>query len=180
MLVPWDFTHTFLRSRMLTRRYRLLAPLLVGVLLAGTGCSLLDADESIDPVQEELDRNVDRWRAQEVDSYIYNYTRSCQCASWESGAFRVYVRDGLIASVDPADDLIITDPQQAARFFSVFRLFQLVQEAIDADAHLIDVEYESTMGYPTRIRIEYQPGDEAAPEAIDVTSLRLPIAQHSP
>ena len=43
----------------------------------------------------------------------------------------------------------------AAQYYTIPGLFNLIQEAIDSGAHSLQAQYDATLGYPTEVFIDY-------------------------
>lgn len=109
--------------------------------------------------QRELDAARALWRKQRIRSYRWTVTRSCFCPPLEPG--RITVRGG--AAVRP--------PEAYRQIATVTRMFQRIQEAIDAKAARLDVRYSPKRGVPTRVYIDRSL--RIADEEIGFTSSRL-------
>ena len=67
----------------------------------------------------------------------------------------IEVRDGIAVGWRDVESGDSVDPDFRASFRSVTRLFDLIQDAIDQDAASIIVEYQTDLGYPFEISIDY-------------------------
>jgi hypothetical protein len=68
------------------------------------------------------------------------------------GDVRVTVKDGVITGVTELASEVARDPEI---FRTIDGLFDLVQDAYARDAHEVQVEFDPSRGYPTRIWIDY-------------------------
>jgi hypothetical protein len=100
----------------------------------------------------DLSANYRLWQRQHTTTYDYVLERYCFCAFF--GAYAVSVRaDTVYAAIRLEDDEPVT--QEALQYFPTINgLFDVVAEAIEK-ADRLDVEYDPTRGYPTRIDIDY-------------------------
>ncbi len=106
------------------------------------------------PNLEGLERARARWAAQGVDSYEVDVRRLCFCAFDVTRAVRVHVANGHATARTYIDtgEPVVQDPEL---FPDIPGLFDLIEEAIDQDAHSIEVDYDSDLGYPLSISIDY-------------------------
>lgn len=142
------------------------------VLLAAplASCSALQTGPD-DEVQTELNRQRRRWRAQSIDDYTYTVQRICFCLPDYTAPVRVRVRDGAVTERSYAERSGEV-PAEDARFWPpVEGLFDLVQDAIDRDAHSIQVQYHPELGYPTSVQIDYD--QMMADEELGMTASNL-------
>lgn len=134
---------------------RLRADGLFGVLLAGLLSITAAACDSPfglgDGDGERLEDNRARWAARGFESYDLTVQRLCFCGSVEP--VRVEVRNGQPVSVVVAGT---GEPVlMPASFPTVPGLFDIVEDAIERDAHELHVEYDPDRGVPVRIEIDY-------------------------
>lgn len=103
----------------------------------------------------EVYRNREAWRAGRPVSYEYTVQRLCFCITDAVRPVRVRVDGDSVTSRVYADDGTPVPSQYAESFPSVDGLFQLILEAMDADADEIDVVYDPDSGVPIEIAIDY-------------------------
>jgi hypothetical protein len=113
------------------------------------GCGCLPPELKYDALKAELDANRARWNAAGIRSYEYHYDRICFCPP-ASGVVRVEDGQVVSARLDTGREL---DASEAADFPTVDQLFDGIQSAIDQNYASIQVEFDPTVGYPTRISI---------------------------
>lgn len=94
----------------------------------------------------DLDQNRAKWSALSLQSYQYNFRRSC-CGSEDKREVIILYTNGQ-KSVMYADDL--TTPQDTI-YPSIEELFDIIQDAIDKEETRLIVEYHPQFGYPTLI-----------------------------
>jgi len=126
------------------------------ILVAMTGlsaCSVLDTDGR-ESERERLEANRAQWESQGVDSYEFVLRRLCFCAGGTSPA-RVIVRSGQRLSVTDVESGAPVPEAFAQYYLTIDELFDFIADAIDRKAHEIDVTYDATFGFPTRIAIDY-------------------------
>ncbi len=114
-----------------------------------TACSDLHG-----PEQSELNANLAVWQSANIEDYQFRFQRLCFCAFIDPVI--IEVRHGDIASVILADSGTVVDTtQMGGHFLTVGGLFEVIQDAIDQEAHSLTVEYHAQLGYPTSIDIDY-------------------------
>lgn len=101
----------------------------------------------------ELEQGQERWAQQNISTYTFRLQRICFCALVDP--VNVTVRDGDITTIVVADSQDELDPSMFAQFYTVDGLFQVVQDALDGDAHSVVVAYHSEFGYPVDVAIDY-------------------------
>jgi len=112
------------------------------------------ADPTGNPVpRTELEQNQERWAQQNISTYTYRFQRVCFCGLVDP--VDVTVRNGVITAVVVADSQEELDPSMFAQFYTVDGLFQVVQDALDGDAHSVVVAYHPQFGYPVDVAIDY-------------------------
>lgn len=105
-----------------------------------------------DDGRDRLEENRRRWERNGYASYDLTVRAHCFCGIVEP--VRIEVRDGvrvatiLVSSGEPV-------PVQADWFPTVPGLFDIVEDAIERDAHALDVRYHDDLGVPMRIEIDY-------------------------
>ena len=90
------------------------------------------------------------WASQGLTDYTFSVRRVCYCQFVGDG--RVTVKEGVITGVTELASEVTRDPET---FRTIDGLFDLVQDAYDRDAHEVQVEFDPSRGYPTRIWIDY-------------------------
>lgn len=133
------------------------ALLLVGAM---TGCGLGN-DDSFQ--YQKLGEARTLWDRKDVSSYSYILELECFCASAsELEPVLVTVQNGAVASVQYWDENPAQRTPAPASIFgpydTVEELFELVEDAIDRDADLLQVAYDAEYGFPSVINVDYTTG----------------------
>ena len=146
---------TFVERGYMKRPIRIvhaLPSVLLLAVLAGACGDLGPVDERFD----ELDRQEAKWQAARPAQYRFGLARICFCAPESLGPVRITVSGEdvterrYIASGDPV-------PESLEAFFpSIDGLFDLLRDAIERDAHRIDVTYDPVSGVPIDLYIDYE------------------------
>jgi len=126
--------------------------------LAPVSCGILDADTS---PREELRTAERRWYEQGIERYQYTYQRTgCECLPEWTRPFVIQVeRDVVVSAIDAQTR---TPAPEWFRPMTIADLFRLIDEALNLRAHELNVTYDSQLGYPTFIAVDYdrQVGDD--------------------
>ena len=125
---------------------------LIPLLVVFSGCLIGDIFGSGD--QNELDENRQKWLDAGITNYTYRQDRSCFCGF--AGPADVTVLNGEIVSVRSFwPDTTDVAPNNFDIFDTVNGLFSTIDDAIDQNAHQLDVTYDEQLGFPTMIAIDY-------------------------
>ena len=119
-------------------------PLTAALLLAACG-----GDSTTAPANH-LGEQRALWASQGLTDYTFDVVRICYCQFVAD--VRVTVKDGVITGVTELASEVARDPEL---FRTIDGFFDLVQDAYDRDAHEVQVEFDPSRGYPTRIWINY-------------------------
>jgi hypothetical protein len=116
--------------------------------------------ESIQPptlaeVQSQLDANRELWESRGLTSYEIEYRRICFCPENITSPVVVVVSDGVIDSWNYAETGELVGEAVRDFFPDVSGMFDIVQDAIDQQASQVTVTYDSRLGYPVHLRIDY-------------------------
>ena len=130
--------------------YCMLAPL--------CGCDILRLgdDRHVD-TQSLLDSSRKTWDSQMASNYQFNFQWSCYCTMDFVAEVNITVGENRIqgAAFIESD---VPIPLNAAieRYKVMDGLFDLLQSAIDENAHTIAAKYHPELGYPTEVWIDYE------------------------
>lgn len=134
-------------------RRALLAALIAAPLLGA--CENITGLDDRDRAQSRLDRNWDRFLDFAPVSYSYVMRRQCECPRDVTRPVQVWVDRGVIEYLIYDDTQSNVPLSYASAFFSAEDMFDIIQDAIDRDADVIDVDYDPSFGYPTSVYIDY-------------------------
>ena len=102
----------------------------------------------------ELKENRKLWRSQRFKTYQFTYQQQCFCVPPANTPLKVSVKNGKITQVINLNtNQSITDLDFPN---NIDQLFEIIETAIKENADEILVNYDATLGYPTRIAIDYQ------------------------
>jgi hypothetical protein len=116
---------------------------------------------------QQLQRNKQLWAKQKISNYRYTLRRSCFCLPKSSEPIKIEVRNGKATSIVVASDGKPVNREYFNKHDSVAKLFQVVEDAIAKKAHRLSVTYHPTLGYPTKIDIDYN--KQIADEELSLT-----------
>ena len=143
------------------------AAALAALVLGGTLAAHADGLEAVDESRR-------RWQAANVDSYVYAYTKFCECHPETPPETYVTVRNGEIVDVRHKpygfDHYVQAEPRNFEWYWTIEQLFDLVASGIERGAD-VRVRYDDALGYPVRLFVDrdrYLIGDE-----IDLELTRL-------
>ena len=122
---------------------------LAGVLLLGS----LACGDSTGPEMDRLGEQRALWEAQGLADYTYDVRRVCFCPFREG--VRVTVVAGVVAGATDLATGEVLEPNEVQLYLTIDGLFDLIQDAYDRNAHEVQVEFDPSRGYPTRIYIDY-------------------------
>jgi hypothetical protein len=130
---------------------RLLGPAFLCALLAG--CGLFTKSE-LDEERARLEDARATWRARGPAGYTYVFRRICFCAPAATNPVVIQVRQRSVVSVRYEDTGAAVDPSLLPLYPTVEGLFEIVEEAIDQEAEVVEATYDPTLGYPTSITLD--------------------------
>jgi hypothetical protein len=122
--------------------------LLLSLILAG--CSAFPSSGG------DVERNLDKWEAQDISDYRFNLHIGCFCPWSDLMPLTIEVRDGEPVSITSGGEQV-TDPflESFRQYDTVEELFGVILSAQESGADEIKVEYDLKYGFPTSIAIDY-------------------------
>ncbi|WP_226883451.1 DUF6174 domain-containing protein [Allocoleopsis franciscana] len=111
-----------------------------------------------------MQRNKQLWAKQKISKYRYTLRRSCFCLPKSTEPVRIAVRNGKVTSMVAASNGQPVNREDFAKYDLIAKLFEIVEDAICASqqrfaiakkAYRLSVTYHPTLGYPTKIDIDY-------------------------
>lgn len=104
---------------------------------------------------QQLQRSKQLWAKQKISKYRYTFRRSCFCLPKSTQPVSIAVRNGKVTSMVAASNGHPVNREDFAKYDSIAKLFDIVKDAIAKKAHQLSVTYHPTLGYPTKISIDY-------------------------
>ena len=129
--------------------------------------AVLEQETKITPENSstaQLQRNKQLWAKQNISNYRFTVRQSCFCSMESMQPVTIEVRNGKVTSIVPAIDAVSFNREDFTNHDSIAKLFQVVEDAICAsqqrfaitkEAEDLLVTYHPTLGYPTKISINY-------------------------
>ncbi len=151
------------------RRVMMAVALTLTLTSAVAGCGILDPDGG---ARDELEDNRDRWESTRPASYAMVVERLCFCGEEARGPVRVTVQGSTPTERVYTGTGEPVSPEFAGLFPTIDGLFDVIEDALDRDAHEVRVTYDLTTGIPADIWIDYD--DHIADEETGF-SVTLPI-----
>lgn len=138
--------------------------LIFGGLLLGCAGTATETDAPSSPtlptdlamVERDLNQMQTQWQEQGLSDYRFQFNWQCFCPEDYREPVWVTVKDGEVESVetvDPDSEVILPD---ISEYRTINELFDLIRDGVDQHAYEIRVEYDSALGYPTSVYIDYQ------------------------
>jgi hypothetical protein len=103
-------------------------------------------------LQRSLDNAKIKWEELELDDYDFVYQNLCYCPLDYNSPKEAEVRDGVVANVTDRE----SGMQVSQTIQTVDRLLDNIQGYIDGRAASIEVTYDNTYGYPSRMIIDLE------------------------
>ena len=130
---------------------RIVRTTLAGVLIASTACQDGTGLQWGDSAAQA------RWNEQRPVSYRYTISRSCECLPEMTGPVIVTITNGTVESRRYASTGADLTPTFAELFPTIDALFEIIDDA-RRNAAQLDVDYDPTRGFPTRVSIDWEAG----------------------
>lgn len=89
------------------------------------------------------------------DSYTFHSRRSCECTVETTREMLVTVQNGAITGAIYVDDETAVSAQTLEHVMTIEEAFDEIQRAIDEGVHVLHVEYDTELGFPKSIAIDY-------------------------
>lgn len=142
--------------------------LLATLLLVGCSSASFDGEtpEAVNITSDDVAEARAAWVASGVEDYTMRLTRHCFCGEDWRGPFDVRVENGTVVDVEFGGDDVPTE-----RALSVDALLDLLDDAIDEDAASVRAAFDSDLGVPVRLQIDYD--ERMADEEIGYTIERV-------
>ena len=100
---------------------------------------------------EKLFQSRDVWRAQQLQSYSYEYQQICFCP-FSGETFRVIVRDNVV--VDAVSLNTGAHVMELDQFSTIDELFDYLENALDENPSQFEAAYDLQLGYPRLVSFD--------------------------
>lgn len=104
--------------------------------------------------QGMLNRNQNRWNDQELSHYLFTLQVGCFCMPEITRPVQIEVRDGTVVGKSYVEDGQLVSNDFFEPYDTIDELFEVIQEAIDSEADVIDIAYHPDYGYPEQISLD--------------------------
>lgn len=115
-----------------------------------------DAPADLAEVEQTLSQMEATWQAQGQADYRFQFRWECFCLPGYREPVWVTVRGGEIESVQAVEPDLSVNLPDVSEYRTIPGLFDLLLDAVEREAYLIEVEYDEAMGYPTSAYIDYE------------------------
>jgi Family of unknown function (DUF6174) len=103
-----------------------------------------------------LKSNRERWNAAGITNYRMKLHVEKTGHAGPMGNVVIEVKDGNVVSMDRGQgDWYGGDIEKCAAFNTVPKMFDFIEQAASRKPDRINVSYDSTLGYPTRLGLDY-------------------------
>jgi hypothetical protein len=136
-------------------------------LVALTACTGGTSVPEKTPEEIELDGARTMFQQNMPADYSFHWRESCECTQETAAEMLITVTNGSISSA------IYVETEQAvpagvrSRLVTIDGVFDKIQDAIDEDAHAITIEYDTELGFPKSVAIDYDA--QVADEELSLT-----------
>jgi hypothetical protein len=103
----------------------------------------------------QFDRNRRLWGEQDLRDYTYVFRWSCFCLPEYTAPVNIKVEQGKWSDISFALDDKSVLKENWDRYKTIEELFEILDDAFRQDAKEIHVSYDSDLGYPTSVFIDY-------------------------
>ncbi len=104
-------------------------------------------------LRETLEENRQLWRSQTIKNYQYIYQQWCFCPPPSNDYLKVSVKNDKITEVVNLNNNQVIPDSTFPK--TIEELFNIIEDAIKRNADEILITYDPTLGYPTRVAIDY-------------------------
>jgi hypothetical protein len=123
---------------------------------SASGCTKLTKVNTADDQNEAIKQSREKWEGSKFDHYVFEITMNCFCVPELTQPIVIEVKDGEPVTITYANgDEIENDVR---KFFAphdtLDKVFDLITGAVKEKADRVEVEYDVTLGYPTKIMID--------------------------
>jgi len=143
--------------------------LIFALALGAAGCGILDPAGG---ARGDLDDNRALWESTRPASYAMVVERLCFCGVEARGPVRLTVQGQAATGRVYVDDGAPVSSDFAQLFPTIDGLFDVIEDALDRDAHEIRVTYDAATGIPGDVWIDYSEQTADEEQGFSVT---LPI-----
>ncbi len=111
--------------------------------------------EKKDQAAEDLRIHRQQWSSLDISEYTYRFNWNCFCVPEYTQPVFITVQQHRITQVIDVESGEPLSFEDFSRYRTIDGLFNLIQDAIEQDAHQINVVYHPSTGYPVSSWIDY-------------------------
>ncbi len=130
--------------------------LVIPVCIFVAGCDSATSDSQTDSQasseQSKLDQSISLWSDTGISTYQYTYERVCFCMPEQDIVVAVASGDVSEAFYTPGGSYLAA--RKLGSLYTVEDMFELIQDAIDKAAAVVEVTYNLETGHPEEIYID--------------------------
>lgn len=119
-----------------------------------SGCNIVIGPDALGHERSRLDHNWRLWRNYGYSDYEYVVRNECYC-QLGGVAVRVSVDNDRVVWVEFASSGVALPLEYWRHYGTVDDLFAVIDDALVEDAHQVDASYDSQLGYPYNVYIDY-------------------------
>jgi hypothetical protein len=154
----------------------LIFSLLTGGCNANTGASTPpQAEDTPSDRVSAYEQALRRWQNNQITRYQLTYKYLCFCDSDLTRPIQVVVSNGTAISGIFIDDNKPLTPSLLKSTLTINQAFQLINKAIEHNAYKLDVRYDKTYGYPTKLFVDID--SRLADDTQDIEILNFQILE---
>jgi hypothetical protein len=105
--------------------------------------------------KSEIQRNQQKWQDAKISHYRYNLFVGCFCTASE--LMIVEVQDDKVVSMEyqSGKEINATDRDLFEKYATIDRIFSELETNINGKADEVNVTYDVTYGFPTKVNIDF-------------------------
>lgn len=123
--------------------------------VAFTACTQQETIVEKTPEEIELQGARTRFDTNMAGAYSFHTSRSCECTAEATREMLVTVEGGAITSAIYVDDATAVPLQIRNTLMTIEETFDEIENAIATHAHAVSVVYDSELGFPSSVAIDY-------------------------
>jgi|GEM_PF-711692 len=139
----------------------------VAVLLVTAGCSSAIGPGNVRLA--ELEQQRSKWEQSGLNDYVFEYHHQFGGAI---AAVLIHVVDGNVAEVTDLPESRTVDAASNTSWPTVESLFAEAESALSSKGTIVDISYDATLGYPSRISVSPEAATPAGGSSTVVSDLR--------
>ena len=123
--------------------------------MAVAGIALAGCASPLERREDDLTTAEARWRSAGVQDYTFGFSRSCECLPAATRPVMITVSAGAFVAAAYLDDGTAADTALFRDELTLDRLFASLRRILAQRPAVFAASYEPTLGYPTRVSLDY-------------------------